>query len=91
VKQTDSPEGLRLAVPNREAWLQVSAEVLYEHQGKLETRLAECKQRIQQLEARLSNKGYVDNAPKKIIDETKTELETQRELESRLGNELSVL
>lgn len=91
VKQTDSPEGLRLAVPNREAWLQVSAEVLYEHQGKLEMRLAECKQRIQQLEARLSNKGYVDNAPKKIIDETKTELETQRELESRLGNELSVL
>ena len=91
VTYVEQPSGLRLAVPNREAWLKVTPDVLYEHQSKLETRLAECKQRIQQLEGRLSNKGYVDNAPKKIVDETRAELETQRELETRLGRELEAL
>lgn len=91
VQYTEKPEGLRIAVPNREAWLKVTADVLYEHQGKLETRLAECKQRIMQLEARLSNKNYIKQAPKKIVDQTKEELETLTELEARLGRELSAL
>jgi len=87
----EKPEGLRIAVPNREAWLKVAPEVLYEHQGKLEARLAETKQRILQLEARLSNENYVKQAPKKVVDETRTELETLRGLETRLGRELEVL
>lgn len=91
VQRVSQPSGLRLAVPNREAWLRVTPEVLYEHQGKLETRLADCKQRIVQLEARLANSSYVDNAPKKVVDETRGELETQRELEQRLGRELDVI
>jgi valyl-tRNA synthetase len=91
VQHTEKPEGLRIAVPNREAWLKVTPDVLYEHQGKLETRLAECKQRIMQLEARLSNKNYVKQAPRKIVDQTKEELETLTELEARLGRELSAL
>lgn len=91
VKRVESPEGLRIAVPNREAWLEVASDVLYEHQGKLETRLAECKQRIMQLENRLSNENYVKQAPKKIVEETRAELETQRELESRLGRELEAI
>lgn len=91
VQRVSQPSGLRLAVPNREAWLRVTPEVLYEHQGKLETRLADCKRRIVQLEARLANSSYVDNAPKKVVDETRGELETQRELEQRLGRELDVI
>lgn len=87
----EKPAGLRLAVPNREAWLKVTPEVLYEHQSKLEERLAECKQRILQLEGRLSNEGYVKNAPKKVVDETRDELETQKELETRLGRELEAI
>ena len=91
VEYVDTPSGLRLAVPNREAWLKVDPEVLYEHQHKLEARLAECKQRILQLEGRLSNEGYVKNAPKKVVTESRAELETQHELERRLGRELEVL
>lgn len=91
VQYVEKPEGLRIAVPNREAWLKVTPDVLYEHQGKLEKRLAECKQRIMQLEGRLANKNYVKQAPKKIVEQTKEELETLRELETRLGRELSAL
>lgn len=91
VAHVERPEGLRIAVPNREAWLKVTPDVLYEHQGKLEARLATCKQRILQLEARLANENYVTQAPKKIVDETRGELETLAELQRRLGRELEVL
>lgn len=91
IEQVSQPNGLRLAVPNRGAWLKVEPDVLYEHQSKLEMRLAECKQRIQQLQGRLANESYVANAPKKVVDETRDELEMQRELELRLGRELEAL
>lgn len=91
VLRVEKPEGLRIAVPNREAWLKVTPEVLYEHQSKLEMRLAACKQRILQLEGRLANESYVKNAPKTVVDETHAELKTSRELELRLGSELEVL
>lgn len=91
VTHVEKPEGLRIAVPNREAWLKVTPEVLYEHQSKLEMRLATCKQRILQLKGRLANEGYVKNAPKKVVDETHAELETLRGLEARLGSELEVI
>ncbi len=91
VTHVEKPEGLRIAVPNREAWLKVTPEVLYEHQSKLEMRLATCKQRILQLEGRLANESYVKNAPKKVVDETHAELETLRGLEARLGSELEVI
>lgn len=91
VEYVEKPEGLRIAVPNREVWLKVAPDVLYEHQGKLEMRLAECKQRILQLEGRLANEKYVAQAPKKIVEETREELKTLTELEQRLGRELSVI
>jgi len=91
VTRIDQPSGLRLAVPNREAWLQVDADTLYEHQSRLEARLAECKARIQQLEARLANENYVNQAPEKVVNETREQLEDQRQLETRLGRELEVL
>lgn len=91
VTHVAQPKGLRLAVPNREAWLSVSDETLYEHQTKLEARLAECKIRILQLEGRLSNENYVRQAPQRVVDETREQLTEQRELETRLGRELEVI
>lgn len=88
---TDQPRGLRLAVANREAWLDVAEDVLYEHQDKLESRLAECKDRILKLQARLANDGYVRQAPDKIVAETREELRELLELERRLGHELEVI
>lgn len=91
VKQVDVPEGLRLAVPNREAWLDVSSDVLYEHQAHLEQRLAECMARIDQLQARLANENYVAQAPDTVVQQTRDELDEQLELQQRLSRELNVI
>ncbi|HAC56195.1 TPA: valine--tRNA ligase, partial [Candidatus Saccharibacteria bacterium] len=87
----EQPKGLRLAVPNREAWLQVTEEVLYEHQSKLEARLAETRQRIDSLQGRLANPRYVEQAPAKVVEETKTELEAMETLFKRLSREFEVI
>ncbi|TAH35641.1 valine--tRNA ligase [Candidatus Saccharibacteria bacterium] len=91
VRHVERPSGLRLAVPNREAWLQIDADALYEHQTKLESRLAETRERVHTLQLRLDNEGYVKSAPPAIVNQTRDELDEQLELESRLQNELSVL
>ena len=91
VTHVEQPSGLRLAVPNREAWLQIDADALYEHQTKLEARLAETRERVHKLQLRLDNEGYVRSAPAAVVNQTRDELNEQLELESRLQNELSVL
>lgn len=91
VTHVDQPSGLRLAVPNREAWLQIDADTLYEHQTKLESRLADTRERVHTLQLRLDNEGYVRSAPPVVVNQTRDELGEQLELESRLQNELSVL
>lgn len=91
VEHVVQPSGLRLAVPNREAWLAVDADTLYEHQSKLEIRLVETREAIRRLEARLSNESYVKNAPKKVVEETREQLKDQASLEEKLVAELEVL
>jgi len=91
VTHTDQPRGLRLANSGREAWLDVSAETLYEHQSNLEVRLAETRAFINTLEARLSNENYIKKAPAHLVDESRKELEEKKSLAERLADELEVL
>jgi valyl-tRNA synthetase len=91
VKKTAQPRGLRLAVANREAWLDLDSETLYEHQTKLETRLTACREHITQLQNRLANDSYVKNAPANLVEETRTLLEEQQQLEARLVRELEIV
>jgi valyl-tRNA synthetase len=91
VAQVDQARGLRLAASNREAWLDVSEETLYEHQTNLEVRLSETRQFINTLEARLSNDSYVAKAPAKLVEESREQLEVKKTLMDRLEAELDVL
>lgn len=68
VTRIDQPHGLRLAVANREAWLDVDPETLYEHQTKLELRLVDTRRLISRLQGRLDNKSYLDSAPAHVVD-----------------------
>jgi valyl-tRNA synthetase len=88
---SSEPKGLRIAVENREAWLDIDADTLYEHQSKLESRLAEVRLRLKNLEARLSNENYVNNAPSKVVEDTRREQTDQRDLEQRIEAELRVI
>lgn len=91
IQPIDVPRGLRLAASNREAWLDVSADTLYEHQSALEIRLAEARQFVATLESRLSNENYVSKAPERLIEETREQLVSKTALIDRLEAELSVL
>jgi len=91
VRRMDVPKGLRLAVSGRDAWLDVSAETLAEHQVNLEERLATTHKDIQALEGRLSNANYVEKAPAKLVEETKDQLEEKKAVVLRLQHELEVL
>ncbi len=87
----DQARGLRIAAANREAWLDVSDETLYEHQTNLEVRLAETKQFIKTLEGRLSNENYLNKAPAHLVEESRKDLDDKKTLLLRLENELEVL
>lgn len=91
VEHVEQPRGVRLAVPNREAWLAVDAETLYEHQTKLELRLVECRDHVAKLQARLDNPSYVASAPERIVEETRQQLDERLQLEKKLIHELEVL
>ena len=91
VDAVDQARGLRLAASGRDAWLDVSAQTLSEHQINLEERLAGTHQDIQALEGRLKNVNYLQKAPAKLVDETKSQLQEKKAVVIRLQHELEVL
>jgi valyl-tRNA synthetase len=91
VSEVDQARGLRLAASNREAWLDIDADTMYEHQHNLEMRLAETRQFVSTLEARLGNEGYVAKAPAALVEESRAQLESKKALIQRLEDELTIL
>ena len=91
VTEVQQARGLRLAASNREAWLDVDEDTLYEHQHNLELRLAETRQFVSTLESRLSNEGYLAKAPAHLVDESRRDLQSKQALIERLQTELNVL
>ena len=91
VKQTDQARGLRLALSNHDAWLDVSEKTLEEHKTNLEIRLGTTHQEIKTLEGRLSNESYVSKAPAALVEESKKQLTEKQALVERLLHELEIL
>jgi valyl-tRNA synthetase len=91
IEKTTETRGIRLALANRDAWLDVSAETLAEHQTNLEVRLASTHKELQVLSGRLSNEGYLKQAPAALVEETKKQQIEKQALIERLQHELEVL
>lgn len=91
VTAVDQPRGLRLAASNREAWLDIDEDTLYEHQSRLEVRLAETRQYAETLETRLANENYIAKAPAHLVEESRKELASKQAASLRLQAELDVL
>lgn len=89
--KVDTPHGLRLAASGREAWLDVSEETMYEHRTNLEVRLSEAREDVQQLEARLANKSYLEKAPAHLVEDTRQQLESKKKLVDKLFAQLDVI
>ena len=91
VTHVDEGKGLRLAASGRDVWLDISDDVLYEHQTNLERRLAEVHANIQALEARLSNESYTAKAPAHLVEESRQKLTHEKTHAERLKQELDVI
>ena len=91
VTKTDQPRGLRLANSGREAWLDVDAKTLDEHESNLEVRLATTHHTIKHLKTRLDTPSYVEKAPPHLVEQTRHELSEAEKLVTRLQAELEVI
>lgn len=91
IERVDQARGLRLASSGRDAWLDLDAETLYEHQTNLEKRLADARTEVETLEKRLSNENYVSKAPAALVEESRELLANKTALVERLESELQVL
>jgi valyl-tRNA synthetase len=91
VEKADQARGIRLALTGRDAWLDVSADTLAEHETNLEARLAQTHKELQVLTGRLSNEGYIAKAPASLVEESKKQQQEKQALIERLQHELEVL
>lgn len=91
VSRAEKGSGLRLAVAAHDVWLDIDAKTLSDHKTKLETRLTNAQTQIKQLETRLKNSGYVSNAPKEVVDQSRAQLEDHKIIQERLARELDLL
>ncbi len=80
VREVSDGHGLNLTNPKHAAWLDIDNETIRTYREELSKKQEQQEQLIKQLEGRLANKSYVKNAPKHVVDQTKTQLAQAREL-----------
>ena len=85
------PRGIRLALHNREIYLDVPADVVTQYCEKLEQRILAVGREMDILHARMTNPRYVSNAPAALVQQTREAYEEKTALLERLKNELVVI
>lgn len=75
VKQVSSGHGLHLTQTTENCWLDIDVITAREFSGKLQEKQTSVAKQINLLEGRLSNEAYVKKAPKKLVEESKEQLE----------------
>jgi valyl-tRNA synthetase len=73
VKHVYEGKGLHLTGTTENAWLDIDEETAKQFHGKLQERRRDITSQLKNLETRLSNESYLEKAPKKLIDESKTQ------------------
>lgn len=75
--------GLYLTTTSYRCWLDIDADTARSYLGQLADKRSAQERVIAQLEGRLANKSYVDNAPKRVVEQTREQLkEAQTQLEA---------
>jgi valyl-tRNA synthetase len=87
VTEVKDGNGLYLTATKHRSWLDIDPATARAYLGEVEAKIAKQSQTIQQLEGRLSNKKYVDNAPKQVVDQTKDQLKEAQEQLATLQTE----
>lgn len=71
-------DGLKLIQPKSDCWLAIDSDVAKKYAEELAQKGEQAEADIKKLQARLDNKSYVQNAPEKVVNQTKDELEGVR-------------
>ncbi|HET6864148.1 MAG TPA: valine--tRNA ligase [Candidatus Saccharimonadales bacterium] len=80
--------GLRLISVKHELWLDIDQKTAQQYVKKLKQQYAEHQVAIKKLAARLSNKSYIEKAPKELVEETKQDLEAEKTSLKTIESEL---
>ncbi len=87
VEEVEDGSGLHLTSTSHNCWLSIDRERAENYVKKLESNQQEAEKRIQALKIRLSNKNYVKQAPKKLVEESKAQLEETEKLITKIKAE----
>lgn len=80
--------GVKLNSTKHAVWLEIDKKQIKEYLAKLETDKLLTSQSVERLEGRLSNKSYVENAPKQIVEQTKEQLEAEQKQLDKIEEEI---
>ncbi len=83
VEVSDSSDGLHLSQTKHDVWLGLDRETINRFIKQLSDQLNDTQKLLAQLEKRLSNKAYVSNAPKELVDQTKHQIDETKELAAK--------
>lgn len=91
IEQAEESDGLRLTSTNDNIWLDLSHEELQIYKSRLEKRLEDVEKSVHSLEHRLSNQGYIANAPEALVEESREELQKVQNQAEHLRHQLKHL
>ncbi|HVV66467.1 MAG TPA: valine--tRNA ligase [Candidatus Saccharimonadales bacterium] len=80
VTEVRDGQGVHLTSTSSHCWLDIDTATAQQYLGELTAKYERQEAVIKQLEGRLANKSYVENAPKEIVDETRQQLQEAKEL-----------
>jgi valyl-tRNA synthetase len=87
ITSVDNGHGLRLTQTQAKVWLDIDNDLAMQYLANLIIKKTEAKQKIQHLHTRLGNKNYVDNAPPKLVQQTKDQLAEAEQLLDNISAE----
>jgi valyl-tRNA synthetase len=82
-------KGLHLTSTSHKCWLDIDRERAERYSQKLAVSRDTAKKRLEGLQNRLSNKNYVHQAPKQLVEETKQQIVTTQTLIENIEKELA--
>jgi valyl-tRNA synthetase len=80
VEAIEEGDGLNLTSTSYKCWLDIDRSVALAYVVELESQAAKQGAIIAQLEGRLGNKNYVDNAPKQVVEQSREQLAEAKQL-----------
>ncbi len=88
VTESDAEAGLKLTQTDHNVRLLIDEKAIKAFVGELNTNIKAQKTVVDNLKKRLANKAYIANAPKKIVDETKVQLQDAESVLEVMQSEL---